>query len=119
MATLQAIKYSPGKLQVLDQLQLPHAFQYDEVKTCEDAFDCIRSMRVRGRSFPPGITWPDMLTRAGAPAIAIVAILGLAVELQGSSFSTSHTPLCIRLTGFANRYSQRSLPQARSRSRAP
>lgn len=49
MATLQAIKYTPGKLEVLDQLQLPHSFHYDEVRTCEDAFDCIRSMRVRGK----------------------------------------------------------------------
>lgn len=48
MATLEAIQYSPGKLKVLDQLQLPHSFQYEVVATCEDAFDCIRSMRVRG-----------------------------------------------------------------------
>ena len=48
MATLKAIKYSPGSLEVLDQLQLPHRFHYDEVKTCEDTFNCIRSMRVRG-----------------------------------------------------------------------
>ncbi|KAK4136314.1 putative translation initiation factor [Trichocladium antarcticum] len=64
MATLQAIKYSRGKLLVLDQLRLPHEHHYDEVSTAEDAFDCIRSMRVRG-----------------APAIAIVAALAHAVEL--------------------------------------
>lgn len=50
MATLQAIKYSRGKLLVLDQLRLPHEHHYDEVSTAEEAFDCIRSMRVRGRS---------------------------------------------------------------------
>ncbi|SPN96588.1 probable cig2 protein (putative GDP-GTP exchange factor) [Cephalotrichum gorgonifer] len=72
MATLQAIKYSPGKLEVLDQLRLPHVFRYDDVKTCEEAFDCIRSMRVRG-----------------APAIAIVAVLGLAVELQTTQLQAS------------------------------
>ncbi len=48
MATLQAIKYSRGKLLVLDQLRLPHEHHYDEVSTAEEAFDCIRSMRVRG-----------------------------------------------------------------------
>lgn len=53
MATLKAIKYSPGKLEVLDQLQLPHVFHYDEVTSCEDAFDCIQSMRVRGGCPPP------------------------------------------------------------------
>jgi methylthioribose-1-phosphate isomerase len=45
---LEAIKYQRGKLQVLDQLRLPHEFVYDNVSTCEEAFDCIKAMRVRG-----------------------------------------------------------------------
>ncbi|KAH8648960.1 putative Methylthioribose-1-phosphate isomerase [Tricladium varicosporioides] len=65
MTGLQAIKYSRGKLEVLDQLRLPHEFVYDGVSTCEEGFDCIKAMRVRG-----------------APAIAIVAALSLAVELE-------------------------------------
>ncbi|KAM3066850.1 S-methyl-5-thioribose-1-phosphate isomerase [Clarireedia jacksonii] len=65
MAGLEAIKYTRGKLEVLDQLKLPHEFVYDNVSTCEEAFDSIKSMRVRG-----------------APAIAIVAALALAVELH-------------------------------------
>jgi methylthioribose-1-phosphate isomerase len=65
MSRLQAIRYRPGKLEVLDQLRLPHEHHYDNVSTCEEAFDCIKSMRVRG-----------------APAIAIVASLALAVELH-------------------------------------
>lgn len=73
MATLQAIKYERGRLDVLDQLRLPHEHHYDEVSTCEEAFDCIKSMRVRG-----------------APAIAIVAALALAVELhRGACKATS------------------------------
>ncbi|KAI1437595.1 hypothetical protein GGR50DRAFT_48609 [Xylaria sp. CBS 124048] len=64
MSGLQAIRYTRGKLEVLDQLRLPHEHHYDEVSTSEEAFDCIRSMRVRG-----------------APAIAIVAALAHAVEL--------------------------------------
>jgi len=74
MASLQAIKYSRGKLLVLDQLRLPHEHHYDEVSTSEEAFDCIRSMRVRG-----------------APAIAIVAALAHAVELHNGS-CTATTP---------------------------
>jgi len=62
---LEAIKYTRGNLLVLDQLQLPHKTTYDEVKNSEDAWHSIHSMRVRG-----------------APAIAIVAALGLAVELH-------------------------------------
>ncbi|KAG8156740.1 hypothetical protein KVR01_013345 [Diaporthe batatas] len=65
MASLQAIKYTRGRLDVLDQLRLPHEHHYDEVSSCEEAFDCIKAMRVRG-----------------APAIAIVAALALAVELD-------------------------------------
>ncbi|KAG6314263.1 S-methyl-5-thioribose-1-phosphate isomerase, partial [Claviceps purpurea] len=64
MSTLQAVRYSRGKLEVLDQLRLPHEFHYDDVSTRQEAFDSIATMRVRG-----------------APAIAIVASLGLAVEL--------------------------------------
>ena len=45
---LQAVKYHRGKLEVLNQLRLPHEFVYDDVSTCEEAFDCIKSMRVRG-----------------------------------------------------------------------
>lgn len=74
MASLQAIKYTRGRLDVLDQLRLPHEHHYDEVSTCEEAFDCIKSMRVRG-----------------APAIAIVAALALAVELHRGACSESHS----------------------------
>ncbi|KAH7369452.1 methylthioribose-1-phosphate isomerase [Plectosphaerella cucumerina] len=73
MSALQAVKYSRGSLEVLDQLRLPHEFHYDRVSTSEEGFDCIRSMRVRG-----------------APAIAIVASLAHAVELHdGSCKATS------------------------------
>ncbi|KAG9337403.1 hypothetical protein JZ751_028824 [Albula glossodonta] len=51
--TLEAIRYRPGSLQILNQLLLPQ----------ESVFDEIRSVR-------------------GAPAIAIVGCLSLAVELQ-------------------------------------
>ncbi|KAJ2982407.1 hypothetical protein NUW58_g6447 [Xylaria curta] len=64
MSGLQAIRYTRGKLDVLDQLRLPHEHHYDTVSTSEEAFDCIKAMRVRG-----------------APAIAIVAALAHGVEL--------------------------------------
>ncbi|KAJ3946255.1 S-methyl-5-thioribose-1-phosphate isomerase [Colletotrichum fioriniae] len=72
MSGLQAVKYTRGRLEVLDQLRLPHEFHYDEVSTSEEAFDCIKSMRVRG-----------------APAIAIVAALAHAVELHNGSCTAS------------------------------
>ncbi|KAI0970471.1 hypothetical protein F4678DRAFT_140059 [Xylaria arbuscula] len=72
MSGLQAIRYTRGKLEVLDQLRLPHEHHYDEVSTAEEAFDCIKSMRVRG-----------------APAIAIVAALALGVELYNGASKAS------------------------------
>ena len=67
---LQAIKYSRGQLEILDQLKLPHAEEYDHVYSSTDAWHAIKEMRTRG-----------------APAIAIVAALALAVELVNMRLS--------------------------------
>ncbi len=61
---LQAIKYEHGKLQILDQLRLPHEEIFIDIQSSTDAWNAIKSMQVRG-----------------APAIAIVAALSLAVQL--------------------------------------
>ncbi|XP_067677078.1 methylthioribose-1-phosphate isomerase-like [Haliotis asinina] len=61
---LSAIKYSRGKLDILDQLLLPTQSEYISVKNSEDGWNVIKKMQVRG-----------------APAIAIVGCLSLAVEL--------------------------------------
>ncbi|KAL3473732.1 hypothetical protein BJX99DRAFT_232902 [Aspergillus californicus] len=62
---LEAIRYKDGSLSIIDQLQLPFEEQYFKVKTCEEGWMAIKKMQVRG-----------------APAIAIVAALSLAVELH-------------------------------------
>lgn len=62
---LQAIRYEGNCLLILDQLQLPFISHYTELKSAQDAWHAIKEMRVRG-----------------APAIAIVAALALAVELH-------------------------------------
>ncbi|KAL9099113.1 MAG: hypothetical protein Q9163_005339 [Psora crenata] len=59
---LRAIKYERGKLEILDQLRLPHEEVYLSIKNPEEGWNAIKSMQVRG-----------------APAIAIVAALSLAV----------------------------------------
>lgn len=59
---LEAIRYRRGKLEILDQLKLPHQEVYLDVRSPEEAWHAIKSMQVRG-----------------APAIAIVAVLSLAV----------------------------------------
>ncbi|OJD25212.1 methylthioribose-1-phosphate isomerase [Blastomyces percursus] len=63
--TLAAITYSCGSLSILNQLLLPHQTTYDPLHSARDAWHAIHEMRVRG-----------------APAIAIVAALSLAVELD-------------------------------------
>ena len=68
---LQAIKYTRGRLEILDQLKLPHAEEYDHIYSSTDAWHAIKEMRTRG-----------------APAIAIVAALALAVELANMKLSS-------------------------------
>lgn len=67
MSKLQAIKYdfTEKSLEILDQLSLPHVSKYVSIKNVDDGYDAIKSMTVRG-----------------APAIAIVGALSLAVELS-------------------------------------
>lgn len=65
---LQAIKYNRGKLEILDQLQLPYKEVFVDIRTVQDAWDAIHSMQVRG-----------------APAIAMVAALSVAVCLSKSN----------------------------------
>lgn len=67
---LESIRYSNGKLEVLDQLLLPAQNKYLAVKGVEDGWKVINRMQVRG-----------------APAIAIVGCLSLAVELYREEFT--------------------------------
>ncbi|KAF3174156.1 S-methyl-5-thioribose-1-phosphate isomerase [Orbilia oligospora] len=69
---LQAIKYTRGTLSILDQLLLPHQSIYISVPDVTTAWDAIKTMQVRG-----------------APAIAIVAVLSLAVELHNNPPSSN------------------------------
>ncbi|CAA7395613.1 unnamed protein product [Spirodela intermedia] len=69
-ASLQAIRYSPGSLWLLDQRKLPLETVYLEIRTAADGWSAIREMVVRG-----------------APAIAISAALSLAAEASNLEFS--------------------------------
>ncbi|KAL9131844.1 MAG: hypothetical protein Q9217_000290 [Psora testacea] len=61
---VQSIKYERGKLEILDQLRLPHEEVYVKISSPQEGWNAIKSMQVRG-----------------APAIAIVAVLSVAVWL--------------------------------------
>lgn len=64
-ATLEAIKFSRKDLtlKILDQLQLPFVSAYIEINSIVDAYDAIKTMKVRG-----------------APAIAIVGAFAIVIE---------------------------------------
>ncbi|XP_064614324.1 LOW QUALITY PROTEIN: methylthioribose-1-phosphate isomerase-like [Liolophura sinensis] len=68
---LEAIRYERGKLDILDQLLLPHDTDYIEVQNVDQGWNVIKKMQVRG-----------------APAIAIVGSLSLAVELNITEFKS-------------------------------
>lgn len=70
--TLEAIRYSRGSLEILDQLLLPHQTAFIPIRSVDDAYKAIKLMQVRG-----------------APAIAIVAALSLAVELQSAAVDSA------------------------------
>ncbi|CBY10945.1 unnamed protein product [Oikopleura dioica] len=67
--SLEAIKYENGKLTILDQLKLPLFSEYLKINSVEDGFRAIKEMNVRG-----------------APAIAIVGCLTVAVAVQKKKF---------------------------------
>ncbi|XP_070565847.1 methylthioribose-1-phosphate isomerase-like [Ptychodera flava] len=69
--TLEAIKYTEGHLKILNQLLLPTETRYQDVKGVKDGWEAIKEMKVRG-----------------APAIAIVGVLSLAVELSQKQFES-------------------------------
>lgn len=75
--------YTKGSLKCLNQLLIPQQFVYEDVHTVEEGFDQIVSMKVRG-----------------APAIAIVAVLSLAVEAHRALQASSHD--CGRVNGFGS-----------------
>ena len=44
--TLEAIRYSDGKLEILNQLLLPMESVWEKVETVEDGWQAIRTMKV-------------------------------------------------------------------------
>ncbi|KAF9454041.1 Methylthioribose-1-phosphate isomerase [Macrolepiota fuliginosa MF-IS2] len=61
---LTSIKVIDDKLEIVNQLLLPHVTEYVEINSVEDAYDAIKSMKIRG-----------------APAIASLAALSVSQHL--------------------------------------
>ena len=43
---LTSIRTSEGKLEIVNQLLLPHTVEFIEIKSIDDAYDAIKSMKV-------------------------------------------------------------------------
>ncbi|PIL36168.1 hypothetical protein GSI_01828 [Ganoderma sinense ZZ0214-1] len=74
MLDFSSIRTSEGKLEIVNQLLLPHTTEYIEIKSIDDAFDGIKSMKIRG-----------------APAIASLASLAVA-DYLARALATSPSP---------------------------
>ncbi|KAI0328605.1 eukaryotic translation initiation factor 2B [Cubamyces sp. BRFM 1775] len=72
MPALTSIRTSEGKLEIVNQLLLPHTVEFIEVSSIADAYDAIKSMKIRG-----------------APAIASLAALAVADYLTQNLQRTS------------------------------
>lgn len=96
-ATLEAIRYQRGSLEILDQLLLPHQTVYVPITSLALGHDGIKSMKVRG-----------------APAIAIVAALTLAVVLAqpSTTFQVSTTQSAVEFIETSLEYLKTSRPTA-------
>lgn len=86
---LESIRTSGGNLEIVNQLLLPHRIEYLEINSVEDAFDAIKSMKVRPRFLTFDILLSPSFIRIsstssqirGAPAIASLAALSFAQYL--------------------------------------
>ena len=47
MMALEAIKYNEGRLEILNQLLLPAQSVYEHITSVQEAWEAIRSMKVR------------------------------------------------------------------------
>lgn len=72
--TLKAINYENGKLEILDQLLLPDQTKFVNIGGVEDGWIAINKMQVRG-----------------APAIAIVGCLSLAVDIYNNTYNCKNS----------------------------
>lgn len=68
--------YSARCIEIIDCLQLPHTIVWHKIRNCDEAFEAIKSMRIRG-----------------APALASCAALGIACELLSILDNTEHSAL--------------------------
>jgi len=101
-SALQSLVYKPcsaqtgpPSLQVMDQLLVPRSKAYIPIHTTQDAWKVIRDMNVRG-----------------APLIAIVAILGLAVEMSAKEKTFASSEAAAAWLAEAAEYLKTSRPTA-------
>jgi len=93
--TPRSAQTGPPSLQVMDQLLVPRSKAYIPIHTTQDAWKVIRDMNVRG-----------------APLIAIVAILGLGVEMSAKEETFASLEAAVAWLSEAAEYLKTSRPTA-------
>ncbi|MFQ6103031.1 MAG: S-methyl-5-thioribose-1-phosphate isomerase [Candidatus Glassbacteria bacterium] len=67
---IKSIEYNGNAVRIIDQTKLPERLEYRDLKTAEQMFEAIRSLRVRG-----------------APAIGIAGAMGVWLGVSGKEYS--------------------------------
>jgi methylthioribose-1-phosphate isomerase len=85
---LTSIRQSQGKLEIVDQLLLPHTTEWIHISTVEEAHDAIKSMKARRNWHAVNALMrsDQFLSEQirGAPAIASLAALSVAYHISGA-----------------------------------
>jgi len=89
---LTSIKTERDKIEIVNQLLLPHCTEYIEINTIEEAHDAIKTMKVNLPCFQEHLSLLTSFWQIrGAPAIASLAALTFAANLS-KALETSPTP---------------------------
>lgn len=100
--TLEAIRYRAGSLQILNQLLLPHQTVYDDLRFVQDAYEAIKSMKVRQLHPPPrhraripaeSVFFFSPCRFFCAPALHTLPFVRRRAAAVGLYFASTHLPL--------------------------
>ncbi|KAG8977465.1 S-methyl-5-thioribose-1-phosphate isomerase [Tulasnella sp. 427] len=81
MAPLTSIRTEGNKIEIVDQLLLPHQVEWIPINSVEDAYDAIKTMKIRG-----------------APAIASLASLAIASHINENLNACEKLGMCLTFT---------------------
>nr|XP_010952465.1 methylthioribose-1-phosphate isomerase isoform X3 [Camelus bactrianus] len=111
--TLEAIRYSRGSLQILDQLLLPQQSRYEAVGSVRQAWEAIRAMKVGPRGVPwvggsKGPAVVELQAGAGGPGLAAL----VAFVRDALSFLVTARPTAVNMARAARDLAEAAAQEA-------